>query len=79
MEAWRHLQQECGGGPELADGDVCQECLAQKLQGVADAQQGSLERDAVLQIVNTLSEETEKGQFRQPGPEDFYVCKPWLT
>jgi hypothetical protein len=46
---------------------------------VADAQQGSLQREAVLQIINDLSEETEEGQQRRPDPNYYYVSKPWLT
>ena len=63
----------------MSDEDVCQDCLAHQLQGVADAQQGSLQREAVLQIINDLSEETEEGQQRLPDPNYYYVSKPWLT
>ncbi len=76
-EAWGRLQEEVGGGPELSDGDACRQCLAVSLQGLVDAQQGSLERDSVLQIVNALAEEVE-GHSRQPQPDDFYVSKSWL-
>ncbi len=78
MEAWRQLQEQFSGGPELADADACRECLAQTLQGLVNAQQGSLERDTVLQIVTALAEEAE-GQLCKPNPQDFYVSKSWLT
>ena len=43
-----------------------------------NAQQGSLERETVLQIVNALAGEGE-GKSRKPSPDDFYVSKSWLT
>lgn len=77
MVAWRQLQEQLGGGPELADSDTCLECLAQRMQALADAQQGSMERDSVLQIVNALADEAE-GQPHHPQPNDYYVSKSWL-
>jgi hypothetical protein len=41
-------------------------------QGVADAEQLSQQRDAILHVVEAL----EDG--KSPGPEDFYVSKTWL-
>ena len=53
--------------------------LACKLQGVADAQAGSAQRENVLRILNSLAEDEGEGGARQLTPGDYFVSKPWLT
>lgn len=49
------------------------------VQGSADAQAGSAQRESVLAIVNALAEEeAELQHLRRPQPGDYLVSKSWL-
>ena len=75
MPAWQRLQAACGGGPELAGGDVCRACVAARLQGVADAGQDSEERQAVLAILDALDTDGDAGA----AAGGFFVSRSWLA
>lgn len=75
VSAWQRLQAACGGGPELAGGDVCRACVAARLQGVADAGQDSEERQAVLAILDALDADGAAGA----AAGGFFVSRSWLA
>ena len=75
VPAWQRLQAACGGGPELAGGDVCRACVAARLQGVADAGQDSEEREAVLAILDALDADGAAGA----AAGGFFVSRSWLA
>ncbi len=73
MAAWERLLASCGGGPEVAE--VCRQCVAAQLQGVADAGQDSEARQAVLAVLDALDDEGAAAALAH----GFYVSRPWLT
>jgi len=71
------LQQHVAGCEPLEDADICVQCLMSRMQGYADAHQGTQQREQILQILDAKDEDADEVS-ELPGPQDFYVSKFWL-